>query len=184
MGPKLEKGMAPWLWVGGEDGRLLGLDEWGDWLAGVEWSANQSTVSISHTFRLHEWILITSLWRTWAGGERRGPRGAFKQRVEGRLLVHHGSVGLGAGRQVFTVSLTEDAVLVVLLHTNTSCRQPRIYPYYEWRFQWHHLLLTSWANHEYSNVHIYHPWTDAVIYCLQTLCVCSSLWSYLPLSVI
>lgn len=27
MGPKLEKGMAPWLWVGGEDGRLLGLDE-------------------------------------------------------------------------------------------------------------------------------------------------------------
>lgn len=51
MGPKLEKGMAPWLWVGGEDGRLLGLDEWGDWLAGVEWSANQSTVSISRTFR-------------------------------------------------------------------------------------------------------------------------------------
>lgn len=40
MGPKLEKGRAPWLWVGGDDGRLLGLDEWGDWLAGVEWSAN------------------------------------------------------------------------------------------------------------------------------------------------
>lgn len=40
MGPKLEKGKVPWLWVGGDDGRLLGLDEWGDWLAGVEWSAN------------------------------------------------------------------------------------------------------------------------------------------------
>lgn len=38
MGPKLEKGMEPWLCVGGEEGKLLGLDEWGDWLAGVEWS--------------------------------------------------------------------------------------------------------------------------------------------------
>lgn len=41
MGPKLEKGTPPWLWVGGEEGKLLGLEEWGDWLAGVEWSANQ-----------------------------------------------------------------------------------------------------------------------------------------------
>ena len=24
--------------MGGEEGKLLGLDEWGDWLAGVEWS--------------------------------------------------------------------------------------------------------------------------------------------------
>lgn len=38
MGPKLEKGMEPWLCVGGEEGKLLGLEEWGDWLAGVEWS--------------------------------------------------------------------------------------------------------------------------------------------------
>lgn len=38
MGPKLEKGTELWLWVGGELGKLLGLEEWGDWLAGVEWS--------------------------------------------------------------------------------------------------------------------------------------------------
>lgn len=24
--------------MGGEEGKLLGLEEWGDWLAGVEWS--------------------------------------------------------------------------------------------------------------------------------------------------
>lgn len=33
--------------------------------------------------------------------------------------MHHGSVGLGAGRQVLAVGLTEDAVLVVLLSTQT-----------------------------------------------------------------
>lgn len=38
IGPKLEKGSEGWLCVGGEEGRLLGLEEWGDWLAGVEWS--------------------------------------------------------------------------------------------------------------------------------------------------
>lgn len=42
MGPKLEKGSEGWLWVGGEEGRLLGLEEWGDWLAGVEWSDKSS----------------------------------------------------------------------------------------------------------------------------------------------
>lgn len=31
--------------------------------------------------------------------------------------MHHGSVGLGAGRQVLAIGLTEDAVLVVLLDT-------------------------------------------------------------------
>ena len=42
MGPKLEKGVAAWLWVGGEEGRLLGLEECGDWLAGVDWSVVQN----------------------------------------------------------------------------------------------------------------------------------------------
>lgn len=36
MGPKLENGTELWLCVGGELGRLLGLEECGDWLAGVE----------------------------------------------------------------------------------------------------------------------------------------------------
>lgn len=36
IGPKLENGTELWLCVGGELGRLLGLEEWGDWLAGVE----------------------------------------------------------------------------------------------------------------------------------------------------
>lgn len=34
--------------------------------------------------------------------------------------MHHGSIGLGAGRQVLPVGLTEDAVLVVLLNTRTA----------------------------------------------------------------
>lgn len=34
--------------------------------------------------------------------------------------MHHGSIGLGAGRQVLSVGLTEDAVLVVLLNTRTA----------------------------------------------------------------
>ncbi len=33
--------------------------------------------------------------------------------------MHHGSVRLGAGWQVLAVGLTEDAVLVVLLNTQT-----------------------------------------------------------------
>lgn len=52
---------------------------------------------------------------TGAGGQGGGPGGPLEQRVQGRLLVHHGSVGLGAGRQALAVGLAEDAVLVVLL---------------------------------------------------------------------
>lgn len=37
MGLKLENGVELWLCVGGELGRLFGLEEWGDWLVGVEW---------------------------------------------------------------------------------------------------------------------------------------------------
>lgn len=119
IGPKLEKGRVPWLWVGGEEGRLLGLDEWGDWLAGVEWSVDQNGVRTG-------WCLVVGcrLWvqdrRTWAGRQGGGPRSSFKQRIEWRLLVHHGSIGLGAGWLGLPVGLTEDAVLVKLLHTRQT----------------------------------------------------------------
>lgn len=58
--------------------------------------------------------------RTRAGRQGGGPGSSFKQRVERRLLVHHGSVGLGAGRLGLPVGLAEDAVLAELLHTGQS----------------------------------------------------------------
>lgn len=94
MGPKLEKGMAPWLCVGGEDGRLLGLEEWGDWLAGVEWSANQNTADIRAVFPwtwTHFLYLSTGVtYLSWQGGRgtRESPRTGSRGTAPGASWEH------------------------------------------------------------------------------------------------
>lgn len=47
-----------WLWVGGELGKLLGLEEWGDWLAGVEWSIIWSAWEGGKTFEVRSFTSV------------------------------------------------------------------------------------------------------------------------------
>lgn len=94
-------------------GGVRWLAGWGGVVCQSEHSSHQR-----HSKEIQEVIINLSLQvcLTWAGGEGGGPRSPFEQGVEGWLLVHHGSVGLGAGRPVLAVGLAEDAVLVVLLN--------------------------------------------------------------------